>query len=59
MITQIDTGNTVGITRELDDLNRVVIPMEIIKQQHLKTKKVAIYPLKDGIYVAFDKKLEE
>lgn len=59
MITQIDTGNTMGITRELDDLNRVVIPMEIIKQQHLKTKKVTIYPLKDGIYVAFDKKLEE
>lgn len=59
MITQIDTGNTVGITRELDDLNRVVIPMEIIKQQSLKTKKVAMYPLKNGIYVAFDKKLEE
>ena len=59
MVTQIDTGNTMGITRELDDLNRVVIPMEIIKKQPLKTKRVAIYPLKDGVYVAFDKNKTE
>ena len=55
MVTQIDTGNTMGITRELDELNRIVIPMEIIKHQPLRTKKVAIFPLKDGVYVAFDK----
>lgn len=59
MVTQIDTGNTMGITRELDDLNRIVIPMEIIKQQHLRSKKMAIYPLKDGVYIAFDKMMEE
>ena len=59
MVTHIDTGNTMGITRELDDLNRIVIPMEIIKQQPLRSKKMAIYPLKDGVYIAFDKKMEE
>ena len=61
MVTQIDTGNTIGWTRELDDLNRVVIPMEIIKEQkpNLKSKRVALFPLKNGIYVQFDKNLED
>lgn len=59
MFTQIDTGNTRGITRELDNLNRIVIPMEIIKQQNLRSNKVAIYPLKDGVYIGFDKNKTE
>lgn len=59
MVTQIDTGNVMGITRQLDDLNRVVLPMEILKQQNLRSNKVAIYPLKDGVYIEFDKNKTE
>lgn len=59
MVTQIDTGNTMGITRQLDELNRIVIPMEILKEQNLRSKKVAIYPLKDGVYIGFDKNKTE
>lgn len=55
MITKIDTGNTTGIERNLDELNRIVIPMEILRKQLPKSKKVSIYPLKDGIYLEFDK----
>lgn len=58
MVTTIDTGNTMGITRTLDELNRVVIPMEIVKGHKLKSKRVAIYPLKDGMYIKFDKKVD-
>lgn len=60
MVTQIDTGNTIGITRPIDEVNRVVIPMEILKQQNLKSRTVKVYPLKGGLYVEFDtKKTEE
>lgn len=55
MITQIDTGNTMGITRSIDELNRVVIPMEILKEQNLRSRKVYVFPLKDGVYIKFDK----
>ena len=55
MITKIDTGNTTGIERNLDELNRVVIPIEILKQQAPKSKKLSIYPLKNGVYIEFDK----
>ena len=55
MVTQIDTGNTIGITRTIDELNRVVIPMEILREQKLKSKKVAVYHLNDGVYIRFDK----
>lgn len=54
MVTQIDTGNVMGITRNFDDLHRVVIPMEILKQHDLRSSRVAIYPLKKGIYIEFD-----
>ena len=59
MVVQIDIGNTMGITRHLDELNRIVMPMEIIKEQNLRSKKVAIYPLKDGVYIGFDKNKTE
>ena len=54
MVTQIDTGNIMGITRNFDDLHRVVIPMEIIKQHELKSSRVAIYPLQKGVCIEFD-----
>lgn len=60
MVTHIDTGNIMGITRNFDDLHRVVIPMEIIKQHELKSSRVSIYPLKKGVYIEFDtEKTEE
>ena len=59
MVTHIDTGNTMGITRKLDDLNRIVLPMELIREQPLRSKRVAMYPLKNGIYIEFDKNLED
>ena len=59
MVTQIDTGNTMGITREIDPLGRFVITKEVLRMQNLKSKKVAIFPLKNGIYVEFDKEKEE
>lgn len=59
MKVTIDLGNTMGITRPLDDLNRVVLPMEVIKEQNLRSRRVAIFPLKDGVYMAFDKEREE
>lgn len=55
MITTIDTGNTIGIKRSIDELNRIVIPMEILREQKLKSKKVAVYPLENGVYIRFDK----
>lgn len=55
MVTTIDTGNTIGITRPIDSLGRIVIPMEILKEQKPKSKRVAIFPLENGIYVKFDK----
>lgn len=59
MQTLIDTGNTIGITRPMDELNRIVIPMEIIRQHKLRTRVVRVYSLKDGVYMEFDKEMEE
>ena len=48
----INTGNTLGITRKIDELGRVVIPMEYRNKLGLKEKDpVEIYLLKNGIYI--------
>jgi bifunctional DNA-binding transcriptional regulator/antitoxin component of YhaV-PrlF toxin-antitoxin module len=55
LITKIDTGNTTGITRNMDELNRIVIPKEILTQLKIENKEVAIYPLRKGVYIEFVK----
>ena len=49
---EINTGNTRGITRCVDDLGRIVIPMEFRKELRLNIKDpVNIYLLENGVYV--------
>lgn len=48
----INTGNTVGLIRRLDELGRVVLPVEYRNKLKLKEKDpVEIYLLKNGIYI--------
>lgn len=49
---EINTGNTMGLTRKIDDLGRIVLPMEFRKELGLKPKDpVNIYLLENGFYV--------
>ena len=49
---EVDTGNTLGISRKLDTLGRIVLPMEFRKELNLNPKdSVNIYLLKNGFYV--------
>lgn len=49
---EIDTGNTKGITRKVDSLGRIVLPMEFRKELNLNFKdSVEIYMLEDGFYI--------
>lgn len=51
-IININLGNTRGITRQLDNLGRVVIPMEFRKELDIKREdKLSIYLLEDGLYI--------
>lgn len=51
-IINIDLGNTRGIKRHLDNLGRIVIPMEFRKELNIKRKdKLSIYLLEDGVYI--------
>ena len=51
-LIKIDIGNTKGLTRKLDELGRIVLPMEFRKELNLKSKSpVEIYLLKDGFYI--------
>ena len=59
MVTKIDTGNIMGIVRKIDDLNRIVLPSEVVREQDLRSRKVAIYPLRNGVYLEFDKEKME
>lgn len=48
----INTGNTKGVTRKLDELGRIVIPKEFRNEINLKIKdSVEIYLLENGIYI--------
>lgn len=48
----IDLGNTRGLTRNLDNLGRVVIPKEFRDELNICQKdKVEIFLLKNGIYI--------
>lgn len=48
----IDLGNTRGLKRRLDNLGRIVIPMEFRKELNIKREdKLSIYLLEDGVYI--------
>ena len=47
---QIDTGNTKGITRKVDKINRIVIPTEFLKAIGVTTE-VEIYLVEEGIFI--------
>lgn len=48
----IDTGNTIGVKRHLDNLGRVVLPKEFRKVLDLKEEdSVEIFLLKNGLYI--------
>ena len=49
---EIKIGNTKGISRKLDNLGRIVLPMEFRKEIGLKPKDpVEIYLLENGFYI--------
>ena len=48
----VNTGETRGVIRKIDNLGRIVIPKEFRDVLNLKIKDDAeIYLLKDGIYI--------
>lgn len=51
-MVEINKGNTRGIVRSIDELGRVVLPMEFRKELGLKPKDpVRIYLLENGFYI--------
>ena len=49
---EINIGNSKGISRKLDNLGRIVLPMEFRKEIGLKPKDpVEIYLLENGFYI--------
>lgn len=47
-----NVGETRGVVRKLDDLGRVVLPIEFRKELRIKAKdKVEIFLIKDGFYI--------
>lgn len=48
----IDTGNTRGVRRKLDRLNRVTIPVEFFNELKLeRDSDVEIYLLDEGLFI--------
>lgn len=51
-LLNIDLGNTLGITRHLDELGRVVIPKEFRKELNFNEEDVMeIFLLQNGVYI--------
>lgn len=49
---KIDIGNTIGVRRKLDELGRIVIPMEFRKTLDLGDRaEVEVFLLKNGFFV--------
>lgn len=49
---KINTGNTRGLTRKLDELGRIVLPKEFRKTLKLEEgEKMEIFLLRDGFYI--------
>ena len=49
MKVTIDTGNTKGVIRKIDDLSRITIPKEF-KGTH---RVAEVYGLEKGVYIEF------
>lgn len=48
----INVGDTVGITRKLDDLGRIVLPIEFRKELEIGEKsKIQMFLTKEGIFI--------
>lgn len=48
----INLGNTRGVSRKIDELGRIVLPIEYRKELDLKVRdSVEIFLLEDGIYI--------
>ncbi|MGN1326534.1 MAG: AbrB/MazE/SpoVT family DNA-binding domain-containing protein [Clostridia bacterium] len=48
----IDLGNTRGVSRKIDELGRIVLPIEYRKELSLNVKdSVEMFLLEDGIYI--------
>ncbi len=49
---EINTGETIGIKRKLDNLGRVVLPIEFRKELGINERdEVEIFLVKDGIFI--------
>lgn len=47
-----NVGETIGIVRHLDDLGRIVIPMELRRTLNIKqSDALEIFATKDGIFI--------
>ena len=47
-----NVGETIGIVRRLDDLGRIVIPMELRRTLKIKqSDALEIFATKDGIFI--------
>lgn len=47
-----NVGETIGIVRRLDDLGRIVIPMELRRTLNIKqSDALEIFATKDGIFI--------
>lgn len=56
----INTGETKGVIRKIDELGRITLPKEFRDTLELKEKDgVEIFLLKDGFYIKKIQKLEQ
>ena len=54
---EVDTGETKGMIRKVDDLGRIVIPMEFRKTLNIRNyDKLEIFMVQDGFFL---KKVED
>lgn len=56
-IIKVNLGNTKGVKRKIDELNRIVIPMEFIEDLKIeKREKLEIYQINNnGIFIRKEK----
>ena len=54
---EINTGETIGLKRKLDNLGRIVLPSEFRKELGIEDKdEVEIYLLENGFFLKTQKK---
>ena len=56
---EINTGETIGLKRKLDNLGRLVLPKEFRKELSIEDKdEVEIFLTENGIFIKVQKKKE-